>query len=58
MLYIPSQMTRDEHLLLGIVLMLILDLCVLLPWHIIDPIRCHRRTVAEVFQVQVFVFLR
>ena len=40
-----GSMARDEHLLIGVVVMVILDLAIVLPWALIDPIECQRRVV-------------
>lgn len=45
------QLTRDEHLLLILFVLLALDLVILLPWALLDPIECHRRTVEAVANV-------
>src|SRR5688572_22860686 len=38
------QSTRDEHLLLGVAALMLLDLAIVLPWQLIDPITCHIST--------------
>ena len=46
-----GKLTRDEHLLLGVLIMLLLDLAILLPWILVDPITCQRKQVAVDYQV-------
>ena len=40
-----GKLTRDEHLLVGILVMVLIDLAILLPWQFADPIKCTRRIV-------------
>lgn len=39
-LFIAFQTFRDEHLLLVIGSLLLLDLVILLPWQLVDPVTC------------------
>ena len=50
--FLLFQMTRDEHLLLGLFVMILLDFVVLIPWHLVDPIKCSRKAISEVFEVE------
>ena len=34
------QTSRDEHLLLAVLALLLLDLVFLLPWQLVDPVTC------------------
>ena len=47
-----GSMARDEHLLLGVVVMATLDLAIVLPWSLLDPIQCRRRVVSIEDQVR------
>ena len=40
-----GKLTRDEHLLVGVLVMIILDLAILLPWLFVDPVQCHRSVI-------------
>lgn len=42
------QSTRDEHLLLGVAALMLIDLAILLPWQFVDPITCHISTWKKV----------
>ena len=42
-----AQLSRDEHLLLAVVAVMALDLAVLLPWQLVDPITCRTWTTAS-----------
>ena len=57
----PHQLTRDEHLLLGVLIMIVLDLAIMLPWTLVDPITCQRKNLTTVFEVNIvseYVYLR
>ena len=53
-----GKLTRDEHLLLGVLIMLLLDVAILLPWILVDPITCERKQVAIKQKVLVIIFSR
>ena len=49
------QSTRDEHLLLGISVFLVVDLIILVTWSVVDPIVCSRHVVFTQYQVSAFI---
>lgn len=53
-----GKLTRDEHLLIGILVMLLIDLGILLPWYLVDPIQCTNRTITTVYEVKPNILLQ
>ena len=53
-----GKLTRDEHLLVGILVMVIIDLTILLPWQFADPIQCTRKVVQQVSNVSKIIFFQ
>ena len=45
------QSTRDEHLLLAVVAMLVVDTVVLTVWVILDPVKCYQQQFYTTFEV-------
>jgi len=49
--YTTLQTTRDEHLMLVVLVMILVDLIVLLPWYFVDPIKCQTQLWKHVSKV-------